>query len=304
MEGSHNQIKNFAKDILKGPSAKSVNLREASRFSGYTTDYIGQLIRGGKIQGTRKGRVWFIDLGDLEKYLKLKENRNIPASDMPFVIPFRASGALILFTALIFIFAGTYIAGIKGEVQVLAHRITSEMPSKIAEFSDIVGDTLQPADDFIYGYSYDFGHDAKMSHHVLSDASYNLGEDIKSAFVYLNDVLYAASFENGRGVKVSYAFASNYLYTSSFSSAQTVKASYLAASVEADSVISAKLSNISDIISVSKMISDFPEFSTASIVDPLTFNYKSINISITNLFGDTYINVVKTVIPGYSLDKW
>ena len=304
MEGNHNQLKNFAKDLLGGHSTKNVNLREASRVFGYTTDYIGQLIRGGKIQGTRKGRIWFIDPGELREYLKFKENRNIPTPDMPFVIPFRISGALILFAALVFVFAGSYIADMKGEMQGLSHNIISEIPSKIAEFSDIAGDALQPADDFIYRYSYGFGHDAKMSHHSLSDASYNLGEDIKNVFVYLNNVLYAASFENGKGVKMSYAFASNYLYTSSFSSAQTVKASYLAASVGADRLRSATFSNISDTISASKTISDFPEFSTASIVNPLMSSYKNRNEKIANFFGDTYLGVVKTVIPGYPLDEW
>ncbi len=59
-----------------------VNLREASRLSGYAQDYLGQLIRLGKLNGTRTGRDWFIKLSELENYLGAR-GRKLRRDDEP-----------------------------------------------------------------------------------------------------------------------------------------------------------------------------------------------------------------------------
>lgn len=44
-------VKNVAKKKRKEPKDKYISLKEAARISGYSSDYIGQLIRSGKIWG-------------------------------------------------------------------------------------------------------------------------------------------------------------------------------------------------------------------------------------------------------------
>ena len=51
-----------------------INLKEASHISGYSADYIGQLIRGGKIPGKQvySNVSWMVSKEDLEEYLRKK----------------------------------------------------------------------------------------------------------------------------------------------------------------------------------------------------------------------------------------
>lgn len=48
---------------------KFISSLEASTFSGYSRDYIGQLVREEKLEGKLVGRLWFISLPSLEKHL-------------------------------------------------------------------------------------------------------------------------------------------------------------------------------------------------------------------------------------------
>ncbi len=48
---------------------KFISSLEASAFSGYSRDYIGQLVREEKLEGKLVGRLWFISLPSLEKHL-------------------------------------------------------------------------------------------------------------------------------------------------------------------------------------------------------------------------------------------
>ena len=42
--------------------------RLASEIFGYTNDYIGQLIRGGKLEGQKMGRTWFVSEDSLNRH--------------------------------------------------------------------------------------------------------------------------------------------------------------------------------------------------------------------------------------------
>ncbi|MBI1888949.1 MAG: helix-turn-helix domain-containing protein, partial [Candidatus Spechtbacteria bacterium] len=53
-----------------------INLREAAKISGYTSDHVARLIRTKKINGRRIAHVWVIERGDLEKYLA-SQNLNL-----------------------------------------------------------------------------------------------------------------------------------------------------------------------------------------------------------------------------------
>jgi hypothetical protein len=55
---------------------KYITLKEASALSGYSSDYIGQLIRNGKISGKRvyANPVWMTTKDDLFEYLNLNRS--------------------------------------------------------------------------------------------------------------------------------------------------------------------------------------------------------------------------------------
>lgn len=59
-------------DILEEDKYISANL--ASQKIGYSSDYIGQLCRGGKILGKLSGRTWYVDLNSLIKH---RQNRQL-----------------------------------------------------------------------------------------------------------------------------------------------------------------------------------------------------------------------------------
>ncbi len=49
---------------------KYITAREASALFGYESDYVGQLIRAGRVAGKLVGRSWFLDPEELEQYMK------------------------------------------------------------------------------------------------------------------------------------------------------------------------------------------------------------------------------------------
>lgn len=46
--------------MQEGFSPNFISLQQASKISGYHQDYLSQLIRQGKIKGTKIGRNWFV----------------------------------------------------------------------------------------------------------------------------------------------------------------------------------------------------------------------------------------------------
>src|SRR3989344_7100212 len=59
----------------------------AAREHGYHSDYIGQLIRGGKVKGQKVGRAWYVDAESLATYLgketlSAQEVRVVPEEKM------------------------------------------------------------------------------------------------------------------------------------------------------------------------------------------------------------------------------
>ena len=55
---------------------KFLTSREASRVSGYASDYIGQLCRGGKLSCRRVGKSWFVEEDSLIAYTALDLNHS------------------------------------------------------------------------------------------------------------------------------------------------------------------------------------------------------------------------------------
>jgi hypothetical protein len=56
-------------DELQISGKRFISARRIARENGYTSDYIGQLIRGGKIVGQKVGRAWYVDASSFERYL-------------------------------------------------------------------------------------------------------------------------------------------------------------------------------------------------------------------------------------------
>jgi hypothetical protein len=56
-------------DELQISGKRFISSRRIARENGYTSDYIGQLIRGGKIVGQKVGRAWYVDAASFDAYL-------------------------------------------------------------------------------------------------------------------------------------------------------------------------------------------------------------------------------------------
>ncbi|MBI5126410.1 MAG: hypothetical protein HZA80_01435 [Candidatus Taylorbacteria bacterium] len=61
---------------------KYISAKSASLLTGYTSDYIGQLCRGSKIDSRRVGRVWFVAEQDILNYEK-----NVRTLDQKISVP-------------------------------------------------------------------------------------------------------------------------------------------------------------------------------------------------------------------------
>ncbi len=71
-------------DELQISGKRFISSRRIARENGYTSDYIGQLIRGGKITGQKVGRAWYVDASSFDKYLGA-EGAPIRATEAPEV---------------------------------------------------------------------------------------------------------------------------------------------------------------------------------------------------------------------------
>lgn len=60
-------------DTLDIEGKAFVSARRAAKEYGYTTDYIGQLIRAQKLVGQKVGRAWYVAQDSLEAYAKVGE---------------------------------------------------------------------------------------------------------------------------------------------------------------------------------------------------------------------------------------
>ncbi len=66
-----------------------ISSRRVAKENGYHTDYIGQLIRGGKVKGQKVGRAWYVDAESFAAYLgkeaPLAEPSEKPIAEEPIV---------------------------------------------------------------------------------------------------------------------------------------------------------------------------------------------------------------------------
>jgi len=55
--------------IIPAPDAL-LPLRDAARFFNYSQDYLRNLINKGKLPGTRRGKLWYVRVRDVERYIR------------------------------------------------------------------------------------------------------------------------------------------------------------------------------------------------------------------------------------------
>ncbi len=55
-------------DELDISGKRYISARRAAKENNYHSDYIGQLIRGGKVTGTKVGRAWYVEVESLAGY--------------------------------------------------------------------------------------------------------------------------------------------------------------------------------------------------------------------------------------------
>jgi len=56
-------------DELQISGKRYLSSRRVAKENGYHTDYIGQLIRGGKVKGQKVGRTWYVEADSFAAYL-------------------------------------------------------------------------------------------------------------------------------------------------------------------------------------------------------------------------------------------
>jgi hypothetical protein len=81
-----------------------ITLREASKISGYNIDYLGFLIRTGKMNGRKMGRNWMTTADDVKYYL---EHFAVLPKVIKKPVTFRIS-ILVIFVSLIATFGAYY----------------------------------------------------------------------------------------------------------------------------------------------------------------------------------------------------
>ena len=68
----------------KEPEQNYITLKEASKISGYSADYIGQLIRRGKLEGKQvyNNVAWVTTKEAIDNYLSSNQTSNQPSSTL------------------------------------------------------------------------------------------------------------------------------------------------------------------------------------------------------------------------------
>ncbi len=107
--------------VKKSPiSTRYISLKKASEIFGYNPDYLGFLIRKGKIEGRRIGRDWFTSEESVKTYLSTK--RFLPIKDILFskvspriVFVVLAAAILIGIGAFLFFSPGPYLQRTAGD---------------------------------------------------------------------------------------------------------------------------------------------------------------------------------------------
>ncbi len=75
-------------DELEISGKRYISTRRAGKENKYHSDYIGQLIRGGKVDGQKVGRSWYVEEESLKKYLNAESGAPVkiaPVKSAPVI---------------------------------------------------------------------------------------------------------------------------------------------------------------------------------------------------------------------------
>ena len=86
----------LAMDELVISDKRYISTRRAGKEHGYHSDYIGQLIRGGKVQGQKVGRSWYVDEESLAQYLGKEYDKSVSSALVAEAQPRQEAPAEIL----------------------------------------------------------------------------------------------------------------------------------------------------------------------------------------------------------------
>jgi hypothetical protein len=89
---------------------KTLTLKEASSMSGYSSDYIGQLIRAGKVRGTKNfsGKSWLTDINNINSYIASKKRKDY--FSLPFLPFIRIPKYSLMVAVFMFIISSGLVA--------------------------------------------------------------------------------------------------------------------------------------------------------------------------------------------------
>lgn len=63
-----------SRDLLKFRPDAELPLRDAAKFYNYSQDYLRNLINKGNLRASKKGKLWYVRVRDMEHYIKSREN--------------------------------------------------------------------------------------------------------------------------------------------------------------------------------------------------------------------------------------
>jgi hypothetical protein len=107
---------------------KVISLNQAAKFSGYSQDYLGFLIRNGEIKGMKKGRVWFTTEENIKNYIfKKKVSRNKFA--LKDFFSFTRTRNIIMITLFVLIGGYLVLVGLSKDIEISATGIESAVVS-------------------------------------------------------------------------------------------------------------------------------------------------------------------------------
>jgi excisionase family DNA binding protein len=121
--------------------ADLITLREASKISGYNPDYLGFLIRDGKMRGKKVGRNWLTTREDVEYYLKNLSARSLT----PRKTSIFGTGFMLLAISLLVSFAVyfAYVLIYQNAYDEVSAKTASTTSSTATQTDQIVQNILQ-----------------------------------------------------------------------------------------------------------------------------------------------------------------
>ena len=132
-------------DEVEFDNKKYISSKRASKITGYSNDYIGQLVRSGDIEGRKIGKTWFIEAKSLLKYQYDKQvvksgNKNTTTSSSLFArlpsIQQNKTLTLVvsMFAVVILITSSVYLAGGK---EVITKQISALKESTVNDIGGV-----------------------------------------------------------------------------------------------------------------------------------------------------------------------